>query len=70
VLETWHSAKNFNFFLFALNFFCRPTIVLGAKFSNLVYFYVFLLYLLNLFHLLEFFRKKQVWTACAWNNRI
>jgi hypothetical protein len=53
------------FFLFASNFFRSLATVLETKFSNLVYFWCFLLHLINLFHLLEFFRKKQVWTAGA-----
>jgi hypothetical protein len=51
------------FFLYIFwppNFLCSPPTVLGTPCYNLVHFCGFLLYLVNLFHLIDFFRKIQI----------
>jgi hypothetical protein len=63
--------QTFLFYIFwPPNFLCSPPTVLGTPCYNLVHFCGFLLYLVNLFYLIEFFQKMKIWTAHASNNRI
>ena len=79
---TWHSTnaslpsakvgtRQIKFFLFfSPHFFWGLAIVIKTPSQNLGQFWVFLLYFLNYFCFVEFFRLFQIWTACTWNNGI
>jgi hypothetical protein len=53
----WHSANLFLFFL-PPNYFCSPPTLLGAPCKSLAHILDFLLYLFDLFDLIEFFSQK------------
>ena len=65
-LPSANSDTRQSFFLFS-NFFCGIYTVPWSTCSNLQLFYDFLVYFLNFLCLLEFFSKKSIWTAGAWN---
>ena len=59
VLQAWHSAKYFYFFLFFFsNLLCGIYTIPWSICSNLELFYDFLVYFFNFLCLLEFFSKK------------
>ena len=52
------------------NFSCSPHTLRGTRCSNLIYFSICLLFLINLFLLKVFSLISQIWTASESNNRI
>ena len=52
------------------NFFYSPHTTCGTTCWNLVYFWIRLLYFINLLYLEEFFGLSQIWTASDSNNGI
>jgi hypothetical protein len=55
VSESWHSTKNLIFFLFAPKFFVKPYYSIRSYILKFGTFFMFLLHLVNLYDLLEFF---------------